>query len=125
MIIILLSACGQPFGMETKLIADHQITASSSFLTYKYESSPEYRWPHRGRLNYKFGSWGWHPATQKTPGDWFQVDLGEISDIRCIGLQGRASKIQFIEEYKIAYSMDGGKWDYAETNYERTVRISL
>lgn len=119
--------CGQPFGMENslQLIPNNQITASSSFKTYAEDDHDEveYRWPYRGRLNFNRGSKAWLPDTMNL-GDWFQVDLGKISDIRCFALQGRPDKIHYVKEFKIAYSLDGGSWKYALTNYQRKVRPS-
>lgn len=112
--------------MENYGIAHKQITALSSFCTSKSDlNQPEYRWPHRGRLNTNTGGTAWVPALFETAGDWFQVDLGKMSDIRCFALQGRDShKKQFVRQFKFGYSVDGGSWKYALTNYQHTVNES-
>jgi hypothetical protein len=76
----------------------------------------------RGRYNYNVGSTGWVQASSGKI-DWFQVDLGTLQDIRCLALQGRSSKKQFITMYQVSYSMDGSKWEFAQTAYGENVSI--
>ncbi|XP_031573116.1 uncharacterized protein LOC116307107 isoform X2 [Actinia tenebrosa] len=115
-------ACGAPLGMENGTIPDERISASSSFKTYKYDESPEpYRWPMRGRLNNNEAGKAWVQANDKTKEDWLQVDLGTRRNIRCVALQGLIKKIQYVKEYKISYSNDGSRWDFAQTDYNTKI----
>lgn len=108
--------------MESKLITNEKITASSTYKTYTSDlGHAEYRWPFRGRLNNNVGAKAWTPAAMKID-VWFQVDLGKVSPLRCLALQGNPDKLHFVRGFQLAYSLDGAAWNYVQTNYDGKVQ---
>uniref|UniRef100_A0A8C1KC99 ferroxidase n=1 Tax=Cyprinus carpio TaxID=7962 RepID=A0A8C1KC99_CYPCA len=96
-----LDGCSLPLGMESGLIKDTQITASSV-------ASSLYQWhPWYARLNKNGTVNAWQP--------WIQVDLKDKKKITGIITQGGKSlgNEMFVSAYTLEYSEDGKRW----TNY--------
>ena len=96
-----LVACSAPLGMETGLIKDAQITASS-------EWDPNHA-ALQGRLNFlavpgKAGSWS---AKYNNQGQWIQVDLLAYTKVTRTATQGRNAFAQWVTKYGLQYSEDG------------------
>ncbi|XP_022782671.1 uncharacterized protein LOC111323557 [Stylophora pistillata] len=95
------AACSAPLGMETGLIKDAQITASS-------EWDPNHA-ALQGRLNFlavpgKAGSWS---AKYNNQGQWIQVDLLAYTKVTRTATQGRNAFAQWVTKYGLQYREDG------------------
>ena len=96
------TGCTAPLGMESGLIKDSQITAST-------QHDARHAVTH-GRLNFKargqtFGGWStrWSNVNQ-----WIQVDLLGYKKITRVATQGRNRDYnQWVTKYKLLYSDDG------------------
>lgn len=78
------------------------ITASSF-------TSPGYE-PANARLN---ANKCWKPSTQNDPNDYLQIDLGKVRILTGLATQGFPS--EYVESYRIQYSIDSVKWnDYVD-----------
>ena len=96
--------CGLALGMESGIITDNQITASS-----------EWNHNHRaqnGRLNFIAGSGrtGAWSAKKNDQHQWLQVDFGKVAKIDKCATQGRSDSNQWVTKYKLSYSRDGIFW---------------
>uniref|UniRef100_A0A8C1X8C2 Coagulation factor V n=1 Tax=Cyprinus carpio TaxID=7962 RepID=A0A8C1X8C2_CYPCA len=103
-----LDGCSLPLGMESGLIKDTQITASSV-------ASSLYQWhPWYARLN-KNGTVNAWQAKKNDTQPWIQVDLKDKKKITGIITQGGKSlgNEMFVSAYTLEYSEDGKRW----TNY--------
>uniref|UniRef100_A0A8C2ID63 Coagulation factor V n=1 Tax=Cyprinus carpio TaxID=7962 RepID=A0A8C2ID63_CYPCA len=103
-----LDGCSLPLGMESGLIKDTQITASSV-------ASSLYQWhPWYARLNKNGTVNAWQAKNNDTQ-PWIQVDLKDKMKITGIITQGGKSlgNEMFVSAYTLEYSEDGKRW----TNY--------
>lgn len=50
------------------------------------------------------GAWS---AKTNDKGQWIQVNLGKITTVTKIGIQGRQDYAQWVTSYKVSYSQDG------------------
>ncbi|XP_078603719.1 uncharacterized protein LOC144877607 isoform X4 [Branchiostoma floridae x Branchiostoma japonicum] len=119
--------CQDPLGMESGSIPDESITASSWTMEYLYNyyddpateySAYYYYWdegaPWYARLNGDGSPWA--PAKAQV-GEWLQVDLGEMKNVKGTITQGGASYGSYVTSYKLQYSTDGTTWTtYADTD---------
>lgn len=107
-----LDGCSVPLGMESRLIQDHQITASST--ANSWYGGP---WkPFLARLN-KQGTINAWQARFNDLKQWLQVELLQIKKITGIVTQGAKSlgKEQYVISYYVQYSNDGLHWtDYTD-----------
>ncbi|XP_048579786.1 lactadherin isoform X2 [Nematostella vectensis] len=104
-------ACLSPLGMETKSIADSQITASS-FVDFTWS-------PKDGRIRNSYNAgvtWGcWRPATAQA-GEYLQVDLLAVKNINKVATQGQPytsdqpNLTHWVTRYVLSYSLDGITW---------------
>lgn len=88
--------------MKSGQIPNSAITATSSL--------NQYFGPERARLEtVKSGSYAgaWIPKANDQ-GQWIQVDLGKITKINRIGIQGRQDASQWVKSYSLTYSVEGG-----------------
>ena len=66
--------------------------------------------------NGKTGAWS---TTYLEQGQWIQVDLGDVTKVTKIGTQGRGEVYEWVTEYKVSYSYDGGYFEfYKLKNYQ-------
>lgn len=97
-------------GMESRDIPDSAITASSSY----NEASVG---PTFARLNSEISGGAWCPHSQldidMSGSEWIQVNLTSqrfvITAISTQGRFGNGMGVEFVEEYWVEYSRDGGK----------------
>lgn len=86
----------QPLGMESGVITDSQITASS--LNNNNHS------PARARLN----NWGWTAAVDDIK-SWLQIDLGSYKIVTRVATQGVSQSVTgfWVTSYRLQYSDEG------------------
>uniref|UniRef100_UPI0037E7EB91 coagulation factor V n=1 Tax=Semicossyphus pulcher TaxID=241346 RepID=UPI0037E7EB91 len=103
-----LDGCSVPLGMETGLIEDHRITASST--ASSWYSGP---WiPALARLN-KQGTINAWQAKNSDMNQWLQVELPQVKKITGIITQGAKSlgKEMYVISYALLYSHNGIHWN--------------
>ncbi|KAJ7382983.1 hypothetical protein OS493_031485 [Desmophyllum pertusum] len=103
-LLLLLSVridCDSPLGMEDKRIPDSAIKASTSFGPGEPATN--------ARLGHKAGVW---LTRDLDLGEWIQVDLGEITMVTKIATQASYGGFQWVTEYKVSYSFDGGYFKF-------------
>jgi coagulation factor V (labile factor) len=102
----LLAKLGKPLGVEDGSIKDAQITASSVYPTTGQLCVPKY-----ARLNNKAGAGAWLPRFASSD-EYLQVDVGSLTEIGGIYLQGRAAAKhrQFVSALSVTYSTDAKNW---------------
>ncbi|XP_069790013.1 neuropilin-2-like isoform X2 [Narcine bancroftii] len=87
--------CNNPLGMESGLISNMQIIASSTYSLGNWEAS-------QGRLNHHVN--GWTPNDDSAR-EWIQVDLGTLKILTGIATQGAisvdTSKTYYVSSYKL------------------------
>ncbi|XP_050997639.1 coagulation factor VIII isoform X1 [Acomys russatus] len=101
-----LNSCSMPLGMESKVISDTQITASSYF------SNMFATWfPSQARLHLQGRTNAWRPKVND-PKEWLQVDLQKTMKVTGIITQGVKSLFtsMFVKEFLISSSQDGHHW---------------
>ena len=101
MLFVINAACADPLGMESRIIKDAQITASSQW-------DPNHA-AIQGRLNFLAGGGkqgGWS-ARHNNPSQWIQVDLERYTKVTGIVTQGRNAYNQWVTKYTLQYSEDG------------------
>lgn len=95
------TACAKPLGMESGLIEDAQITASS-----QYDGNHA---AIQARLNFLAGggkAGGWSTRSNNL-GQWLQIDLVRHTKVTQVVTQGRNAFNQWVTNYKLQYSEDG------------------
>ena len=95
--------CNVPLGMTNGEIQDSQITASSEDAHGDHDHGP-----NRARLDLQSvgnrkGAWS---AGSNDVKQWIQVDLGAITSVSGIVIQGRSHKDQWVTAYKVQYGND-------------------
>nr|XP_032660517.1 discoidin, CUB and LCCL domain-containing protein 2 [Chelonoidis abingdonii] len=103
------SGCYGTLGMESGVIPDSQITASSS-LEWPDQAGQEHIWtPERARLKRPGPPWG---AFTTDVYQWLQIDLNKEKKITGIITTGStiAEHHYYISAYRILYSDDAQKW---------------
>ncbi|KAL9955705.1 hypothetical protein ACROYT_G037065 [Oculina patagonica] len=101
------SGCDSPLGMENKDIPDSAIKATTVIFNSATGAS-------NARLHYvpKSSERGaWSPSSLEL-GQWIQVDLGNITMVTKIATQGRKSALEWVTEYEVSYSFDGGYYKF-------------
>ncbi|XP_059055156.1 discoidin domain-containing receptor 2-like isoform X2 [Achroia grisella] len=95
-----ISQCIAPLGMESGLIPDKDLSASSSFNDGNVG-------PQNGRLNQELKGGAWCPKPQITTesSEWLEIDLHNIHVITATGSQGRFGNGQG-QEYAEAYVLE-------------------
>ena len=92
--------CIAPAGMESKLISDGQISASSQM--------DDNHAPQRARLNTKISGikqGGWLPLAND-PNQWLQVDLGSYTRVTRVATQGRDGYDEWVTSFQLEYSIN-------------------
>ncbi|XP_061719927.1 discoidin domain-containing receptor 2-like isoform X1 [Cydia pomonella] len=104
-----ISQCIAPLGMQSGLIPDKDLSASSSFNDGNVG-------PQNGRLNQEIKGGAWCPKSQITTEstEWLEIDLRSVHVITGVGTQGRFGNGQgaeYAEAYVIEYWRPKlGKW---------------
>nr|XP_020640630.1 discoidin, CUB and LCCL domain-containing protein 2 [Pogona vitticeps] len=113
------SGCYGTLGMESGVIADSQINASS-FLEWPEQMGQPSTWrPERARLKRPGHSWA---AFTNDEYQWLQIDLNKEQRVTGIITTGStlAEYHYYVSAYRIFYSSDGQKWTvYREPGVER------
>uniref|UniRef100_A0A8C2GW10 ferroxidase n=1 Tax=Cyprinus carpio TaxID=7962 RepID=A0A8C2GW10_CYPCA len=106
-LLIVLAGCSVPLGMESGLIKDAQITASS--VASNWYSGQWHPW--YARLN-KLGTVNAWQAKNNDMHPWIQVELKDIKKITGIITQGAKSfgNEMFVTAYTLEYSEDSKRW---------------
>ncbi|XP_066505740.1 milk fat globule EGF and factor V/VIII domain containing b isoform X1 [Hoplias malabaricus] len=117
-----MTGCSEPLGFKSRLIADGQLTASSSFRTWGIEA---FTWhPHYARLDKQGKTNAWTAATNSRS-EWLQVDL--LSPKRITGIITQGAKdfgnVQFVSALKVAYSDDGQYWTIVKDDKTKADKI--
>ena len=61
----------------------------------------------------------WCPSSKSNPNDFIQVDMATVRVICAVATQGKSNG-SYTTSYKLAYSVDGAKWNvYKEENVEK------
>ena len=105
--------------MESYLIKDSQITASSQWDANHAAI--------QGRLNFKAGGGkqgGWSSRTNDV-NQWIQVDLSSYTKLTSIATQGRNRVKQWVAKYKLEYSDDGVTFQFYKIPGQSSVKVTL
>ena len=109
--------CTASLGMETRLIEDAQITASSEWSSNHAAI--------QARLNFKAGGGkkgAWSAGTTDA-NQWIQVALGSFTKLTGIATQGRNEVDQWVTEYQLQYSVDGVSLDYYNSPGQSSAKV--
>jgi len=103
--------------METRLIKDAQITASSEWY-------PNHAAIH-ARLNSKavghtYGAWA---ARAHAANQWIQVAFESYTKLTGIATQGRNGYSQWVTKYQLQYSDDGVNFHYYKEPGQRSPKV--
>ena len=107
-------------GMESGVISDGQITASSHWGVNDAAT--------QGRLNFeagggKQGAWS---AKTNDANQWLQVDLGSrYIRVTRVATQGRNAASQWVTAYKLQYSKDGVTFQYFRERGQTTSKVKI
>ena len=125
--MLLFSGCQETLGMESGVISDARISASSAH--------PVHPVAHQGRLNFqetsvKPGAW---VAATNDVNQWLQVDMGNQSTtVARVATQGRhysqwpyGRHSQWITKYKLQYSDDGVNFRYYREQGQTTDKVKV
>ncbi|MCI4378417.1 hypothetical protein PGIGA_G00215670 [Pangasianodon gigas] len=117
-----LDGCSVPLGMQSGLISDHQITASSVASNW-YSSMWQ---PWLARLD-KQGSLNAWQAKSNDMHPWLQIELKDVKKITGIVTQGAKSlnTEMFVTTYVLEYSDDGKKWTKYSDNEDYEVKTFM
>lgn len=99
-----IPTCLSALGLQSGAIPDSRMKSSSDYTSNHRAAN--------GRLYFqKVGSRTGAWSARSNSGDqWMQVDLGKITKVRMVGLQGRGDTDQWVINYWISYSRDGIFW---------------
>ncbi|XP_078346809.1 EGF-like repeat and discoidin I-like domain-containing protein 3 [Oculina patagonica] len=109
--------CKNPLGMESGLIPNSAITASSE-LTPAYTAA-------NARLNFKGKPGrvgGWIPRRQDRS-QWLQVNFGKETEIMGIATQGYYNTLHYVESYTLQYSHDGSSFQQYQPESHTKVNL--
>ena len=98
--------CTAPLGMETRVIKDAQITASSEWDLNHAAIQARLHFKEDGD---KQGAWS---ARSNDANQWIQVALGSYTKLTGIATQGRNANSQWVTKYQLQYSDDGVHFHY-------------
>ena len=115
-IFLLGPRCDKALGMQNGRIRNTQLSASSFYGGLA---------PRNGRLHFRrsgsrLGAWC---ALYNTRYQWYQVDFGRCMRVIKIATMGRQDYRQWVTQYYIEYSVDGGNFAEYKENSNRKVRI--
>uniref|UniRef100_A0A8D0HI73 F5/8 type C domain-containing protein n=1 Tax=Sphenodon punctatus TaxID=8508 RepID=A0A8D0HI73_SPHPU len=101
-----LNSCSMPLGMESKVISNQQITASS------YSDNIFTTWtPSQARLNLQGRTNAWRPKANGQK-EWLQVNFGKTMRVTGIITQGAKAVFtnMYVKEFAVSSSLDGIHW---------------
>ena len=117
LLVLIISDCLAPVGMEKGAISDNQISASS-------QQDDNYA-PQRGRLNMKISGvkqGGWIPL-QTDLNPWLQVNLGSFIRVTRVATQGRDGFDQWVTKYTLRYSVDKAFFQFYREPHENSAKV--
>jgi len=79
------------------------------------------------RLNHRPGNGktsAWSTLYHQEQGQRIQVDLGDIAKVTKIATQGWAELNEWVTEYKVSYSYDGGYFEFYKNGQYGSDRVS-
>ena len=111
------TACAEALGMESGLIEDAQITASS-----QYDANHA---AIQARLNFlagggKAGEWS---TRTNNVNQWIQIDLASYTKVTRIVTQGRNAFSQWVTKYKLQYSENGVHFIYYHVSGQNSPKV--
>uniref|UniRef100_A0A4W3I7T8 Milk fat globule EGF and factor V/VIII domain containing a n=1 Tax=Callorhinchus milii TaxID=7868 RepID=A0A4W3I7T8_CALMI len=117
-----VTGCSETLGMKSRMIKDEQVTASSTDSLWGMDC---FTWrPSLARLdnNGKTNAW---TSRFSNRDQWLQVDLLTPKKISGIITQGAKDfgKVQYVQSFKIAHSLDGKSWNVYKDNSTNTDQI--
>ncbi|XP_043560511.1 coagulation factor VIII [Chiloscyllium plagiosum] len=100
-----LQSCSLPLGMESRVIADHQLSASSFWVSVSAWT------PSLARLNNEGFTNAWVPK-RNNPHEWFQINFQHRKKITGIITQGASHlrRAMFVKEFIVCYSDNRNNW---------------
>ena len=101
--------------MESGVISDAQISASSQYTDYTAA--------RKARLNFK-KNLGWTTSTNNL-NQWLQVDLGSYTRVTGVATQGRNGYAQWVTEYRLQYSDDGVIFKFYKEPHHTSPKVCL
>ena len=109
--------CTASLGMESRLIKDAQITASSEYSSYNAAI--------QARLNFKAGGGkkGAWSARSNDGNQWIQIALGSYIKLTGIATQGRNEVDQWVTKYQLQYSDDGVNFHYYKESGQSSPKV--
>ncbi|XP_074624200.1 uncharacterized protein LOC141882148 isoform X4 [Acropora palmata] len=93
--------CDSPFGIQDGSIGDNAIIASSSLNESSRASQARL---HLRNDNSTAGAWC---AAQNKVGEYLQIDLGVVRQIKHLALQGRPESLDFVKTFYLRYGNNG------------------
>ena len=106
-----------PLGMESHLIKDAQITASSEWDSNHAAIQARLNFKKGGR---KHGAWS---ARSNNANQWIQVSLGSYTKLTGIATQGKNGANQWVTKYQLQYSDDGVSFHYYKGAGQRSPKV--
>ncbi|XP_072126678.1 coagulation factor V-like isoform X1 [Mobula birostris] len=113
-----LQSCSLPLGMENGIIKDHQLSASSFWVSLSAWT------PSLARLNQRGFTNAWVPK-RNNPHEWLQINFLQRKRITGIITQGASFLKQpmFVKEYIISYSDNRKNWTVIKDTYSLENKI--
>ena len=107
--------------MESGVISDEQITASSYYVG-NLNNRAIYARLHFQATQQTAGSWS---ADTKDVNQWLQVDLSQYTNVARVATQGRDSRYgRWVTEYKLQYSNDGVNFQNYTEQGQNTSKVT-
>jgi len=100
------TVCRLPLGMQSYGINNDQISASSE------ENSNRETWKNSARLNCEYA---WR-AGKNNAGEYIQVDLGQITNVSGINIQGDHADDRYVTSFLVKSSNNGVDWTDTQVN---------
>ena len=103
---------GVPIGLGNRRVSDAQIMASSR-RSLAYAGAA-------GRIGNRDSCWA---AAANAPGEYLQVDIGEIKVLTALAVQGNPSAEEWVTAYHLSTSFDGVHWSSYAENSNQPARL--
>ena len=109
--------CTASLGMESHIIKDAQITASSEWNSNHAAIQARLNFKEGGR---KRGAWS---ARSNNANQWIQVALWSYTKLTGIATQGRNGANEWVTKYQLQYSDDGVNFQYYKEAGQRSPKV--
>ncbi|XP_066921107.1 neuropilin-1a-like [Clytia hemisphaerica] len=94
-------SCMNPLGMETKLIADSQISSTPHFNSYSAS---------QGRIGDEYNGWCSNVKESHFNKIYLEIDFGKFANVGAIEMEG-SNKNGRVTRYSLEYSLNGKDWE--------------